>query len=481
MKKIRFVLLFVSRLLARYFRRALPKSDGKNYAAVGSSRNVRNYLVLVIVLLILSFLAIKFGRNFYPQATVSEGMIGVFTVDNLPPSVTNLLSDPLVKLDGSGALRPDLASSWQVNNDATLYTFKLKSGISWNDGTAVKSSDIHFNLSDVDVNYPDEQTIVFKLADSFAPLPSLLTAPVLKENSLTGTGKYVVSGEDIDRGVVTKLTLAPYKSDNDLPKIIIRFYPDEKTAQTAFEIGEVNSLIGVSADGNDLLNQKMYGVKKIVNFNRLVAVFYNTKDAVLSDKNFRRALGLALTNQDGEGRAKTSIPAWSWAYNDQTRDSVGDKDLAKTDLDKVPAGKDSAITLTTTPMLAKLGEQIVESWRSLGLSAVLRIESGVPQNFQALLISQPIPADPDQYTLWHSTQVQTNISHYSSPRVDKDLEDGRKTVDLDKRKEKYFDFQKVLSDDAPATFLYFPKINVVYQKKAEKSLEQVLKLQMTQS
>jgi len=95
-----------------------------------------------------------------------------------------------------------------------------------------------------------------------------------------------------------------------------------------------------------------------------------------------------------------------------------------------------------------------------------------------LLIAQNIPADPDQYSLWHSTQTQTNISQISNPRIDKDLEDGRKATDSAVRKARYQDFQKVLLDHAPATFLYFPKYNVVMLKKAQPNLEKVLNLQL---
>ena len=100
-----------------------------------------------------------------------------------------------------------------------------------------------------------------------------------------------------------------------------------------------------------------------------------------------------------------------------------------------------------------------------------------PQNFQALLFSQNLPSDPDQYALWHSTQELTNLSKYASPRVDRDLEDGRKNNDMEQRKQRYLDFQKVLNDDTPATFLYFQKTDIVYRKRVEGNLNKILPLQ----
>ena len=134
----------------------------------------------------------------------------------------------------------------------------------------------------------------------------------------------------------------------------------------------------------------------------------------------------------------------------------------------------SEITLTTTPNLEEAGNKVINSWKSLGLNVKLRVESGIPQNFQALLITQSIPQDPDQYYLWHATQIKTNLSGYDSKRVDKALEDGRKIITEEERKEKYFDFQKILLEDAPAVFLYFHKYNIAYLKKSEKLLEKVL-------
>ena len=52
-----------------------------------------------------------------------------------------------------------------------------------------------------------------------------------------------------------------------------------------------------------------------------------------------------------------------------------------------------------------------------------------------------IPKDPDQYSLWHSTQTSTNISHLKNARIDKLLEDGRTELDQEIRKKIYLDFR----------------------------------------
>jgi len=79
----------------------------------------------------------------------------------------------------------------------------------------------------------------------------------------------------------------------------------------------------------------------------------------------------------------------------------------------------------------------------------------LPTDYQIFLGDFSIPKDPDQYTLWHS-EGPDNITHYKDLRIDKLLEDGRKTIDVNQRKSIYDDFQKFLLEDAPAVFLYYP-------------------------
>jgi peptide/nickel transport system substrate-binding protein len=57
----------------------------------------------------------------------------------------------------------------------------------------------------------------------------------------------------------------------------------------------------------------------------------------------------------------------------------------------------------------------------------------------------------------HSTQNTTNITHLNNPRIDKLLEDGRKTLDLNLRKSIYSDFQRFLVEEVPAIFLFYPE------------------------
>lgn len=503
MKKIKIAFLYFTLLLLRYKqrffkwlrfhlflkRKDLPLHDMNSSGLVSIKPNsitfpqkgfIFLFVVLIAVLIIRTYLLSK--------PSFSEAVVGIYHQGNLPPVVLSLMSEPLVKIDPEGRPQPNLVTGWQISSDTKTYTFNLKDNLYWHDGSRLKSLDIKFNLpEDVEIKYPNEQTIEIKLPDSFVPFPSLLNTPILKKDTLTGLGKYQVSSVELSGGslknalvkeqnIISKLVLKPFKEEDNLPMIKVRFYPDEETAKVAFHLGEVDSVFGITEEG-EFVGFPTADIKRIPNLNRIVAVFYNTQDNLLGEKNLRKALGYSIPLWEGFEWAKTSLPNSNWAYNQDLKMMTGSNDSAKKFLERAKFKQESPLTLTVIPSLQVLGETIIKSWNELGINSILRVESGSPQNFQALLTYQYIPLDPDQYALWHSTQSKTNLSKYKSDRVDKDLEDGRKEKDSAVRLERYLDLQKELADDSPATFLYFPNYNIVYRKTTENLLNQVLQIQ----
>lgn len=447
--------------------------------AIYIKRNWQIILAAVFTLVLISFIQIKFRLIDFNEYIISEGLVGTYQEHDLPEEVTKLLSGSLVKVDEVGIMVGDLASGWETNNDATVFKFKLKNGIKWTDKTDVKSSDLAFSIPAVEISYPDDSTVQFKLKESYSPFPSLLTKPIFKRGTLVGTGPYKIVKIEKSKIFITKLILEAESSE--LPKIVLRFYPNEKIAQTGLSLGEVQSLIGVSSV-DEFRKNPIVKIHQQPDSEKIITILYNTKDPVLSNKYLRQSLSFSTPKIEGESEAKTSIPTYSWAFNDEVKQYLSNPEKARETMEKAKSNSSSdmikkELVLTTTPQLEYIGKQVVSSWKQLGLNAVLQVESGIPQNFQALLITQSIPKDPDQYFLWHSTQEKTNLTKYSSARVDKDLEDSRKLINQEERKAKYMDFQKVLMEDSPATFLYFPKYSCVYMKKVEEPFFKILNLQ----
>lgn len=426
---------------------------------------------------LLTFAQISFNL-FYKPNSITLGFVGTYQQHDLPLEVIKLTSEGLIKSDESGRSKPNLVSGWDTNNDATEFKFKLKDDLKWIDGSLIQSSDLEFAIANARVSYPNASTIQFNLKDPYSPLPSLLTKPIFKKGTLLGTGPYAITKVEKSRIFITRLTLKP--NDPGMPEIFIRFYPSEKTALTGFSLGEVQALLGIGNPDIFSDNPRVL-IRQRTDYSKVVAVLYQTKDPLLSNRSLRQSLSYKAPKIEEEVEANNPYPPFSWAYNPEIKKYLNNDQEAKAALERAKASMSDdklkeEIILTSTPNLEEVAKEVSSAWKDLGFDVKIRIESGIPQNFKALLITQSIPPDPDQYFLWHATQEKTNITRYDSKRVDKDLEDGRKIISEEERKEKYFDFQKTLMEDSPATFLYFPKYNVVYLKKAEKLMDKILSL-----
>ena len=179
----------------------------------------------------------------------------------------------------------------------------------------------------------------------------------------------------------------------------------------------------------------------------------------MSEKSIRQALVYAIDKKSFDGdRAYGPLSPTSWAYNSQVKTYGYDKLRAEELIEELDEEqiKDMEIKLLTTPVLLPTAERIALYWEAIGIKTVLQVSSGIPADYQALLVVFEIPKDPDQYSIWHSTQTATNISNYQNPRIDKLLEDGRAELTLVERSKIYLDFQRFLVEDSPAAFLYHP-------------------------
>lgn len=440
-------------------------------------RNKVAFVAILITIILIIFAQYKF-KIFYNSNSISMGLIGTYQEHDLPIEVTRLLSTPLVESDENGKIKPKLVSGWETNNDATQFKLKLKDNLKWIDGNFIKSADLAFGIPSIEISNPDDKIIQLNLKESYSPLPSLLTKPIFKKGTLLGTGPYKITKIEKSRIFITKIELT--SNDNNLPSISIRFYPSEKVAITGFNLGEVQVLLGLS-NPKAFQNNPRVSLKQKTDYTKIVTILLQVKDAQLSNRSLRQALSFATPKIADEEIADNPYPHTLWAYNEDAKKYLNSLDEAEAAMERAKSNMPDEhlkkeLILTATPNLEDIGNQVVNAWKQLGLNAKLRTESGIAQNFQALLITQSIPSDPDQYFLWHATQTKTNLSRYDSKRADKDLEDGRKIIPEEDRKQKYFDFQKTLLEDAPAIFLYFPKYNIAYLKKSEKLLEKILNL-----
>jgi peptide/nickel transport system substrate-binding protein len=361
-----------------------------------------------------------------------------------------------------------------MDNGKTI-VFKIKPNIYFNNGKPVTSDLITYNFSDVTIERPDKQTIIFKLKDAYAPFLVTASRPVFAKG-FVGIGNYQIQDIVLNSAFVQSLTLVNTK--NQFDTVRFRFYPSEEALKMAFLMGDITQVQGLTNENynNDILEKfRNANVQKKIDYSRLVTLFYNTTDGDLSDKKVRLALNYALPGSYTEGeRAYLPYPPKSIYYNslllDDTVERNPDYNHAKLLLSASDTASGSAIsihsvTIKTFKKYHTIAKTIASAWKKLGITTKIEDVDSVPSSFQIFLGDFKVPQDPDQYALWHSSQIQiNNITKYKNLRIDKLLEDGRKTTDINQRKQIYANFQKYLMADAPASFLYFPKEYEVNRK-----------------
>lgn len=440
---------------------------------------------LVVAIAIFAVLVPLLSKFVVQKPREYIGLVGQYSLTNLPDPIKHTLSVGLTKLEPDGSVKPLLVDRWVVEDDGTRYRFVLKKKLKWQDGKDVEPSDIAYNFTDVEtLTTPND--VIFKLPEVFVPFPSVVTEPVFRQAkekylvfferpTLIGIGEYRIVDYTVKGNWLKEISI-----DGPDKRQIYRFYLTEDDAVLAFKRGEVDVLPEL-ANKRDISNWKTVTTTETLQTNQYLAVFFNNNDQLLV-KNVRQALAYALALPEDETRANGPIDPKSWAY--LTGGKVYEQDLARGVerlLDAVP-GTPLNLELTTTSTFVADAEAYQKAWETLGQQAFdacqakkaakdktaenwvcdnLKIKVNLKitnfpdtNNFQLLLIGQHSPPDPDQYFLWHSSQP-TNFTHYKNTRVDSLLEKGRKTLDQAERQTIYQEFQQSLQEDPPAIFLRY--------------------------
>ncbi len=118
---------------------------------------------------------------------------------------------------------------------------------------------------------------------------------------------------------------------------------------------------------------------------------------------------------------------------------------------------------------------IQEYLRRLGIKAKLRILEWQAflnmvneRHFDAVILGWQLGANPDQYSIWDSKsdfKGGFNFVGFHNKKVDRLIEEGRRTFDKLKRKKIYHKINDLITADFPYVFLYYPTSITVVNRK----------------
>lgn len=396
-------------------------------------------------LLALSTFALLVGLNRLVSTEVparggslTEGIVGtprfanpVLAVSEADMSVSNLVYSGLMRMDSAGRFSPDLASSYQISEDGTQYSFTLRDDATFHDGTPVTPEDILFTISlaknpdiksprradweGVTVSSPDVKTIVFTLPDAYAPFLENTTLGILPKHLWqnvnaeefpfhplnmrpVGSGPYRVTDVSTDStGAATRIRLSAFKEfalgTPHIAKFTFLFYPNEKDMLDGFNAGDIDSFAAATPAQDFFLPDETEMTRAPLT--RVFGVFFNQNHApLLADTSVRAALDVAVDKQalvnavlGGYGVVLNGpmLPTTQTAPEQLTQEER--KESARSLLGK--AGwtwneeeaawkkKEQKLTFTLatadTPELAASAQEVARIWRELGVGVEVHV------------------------------------------------------------------------------------------------------------
>jgi peptide/nickel transport system substrate-binding protein len=410
--------------------------------------------------------------------------------------------DKLVDLNDQGKIVPMLAEKWDVSGDSKTYTFHLRQGVKFHDGTDFNADAVKFNfernmqkisvrkneLGAVDkVSVVDPYTVKVDLKQPYAPFLSVLSdraglmvspAAVKKYgddfmNHPVGTGPFVF--KDHLKGTSVTLEKNPNYWQKGLPhldKVVYKVIPDANVALMNLKSGQIdmsnkfpyNELAGIKSDPKvGAVSEPGLGFQ---------GFFLNTSKPPFDKPEVRQAVDMlidrnALVNVllKGAGSAAHSpFAPNTLAYGDSDKADAPNLAKAKELLQKAGMANGFSFSFKTGTSAASLqsAEMIQNMLKPAGIDVKLEklefgtlLEQTKSGNFEASALSWSGFQDPDQNIYdFYTSKGNLDFAKYNNPKVDTLLNDGRKTVDASQRKDMYNKVMDILHNDVPYVYLY---------------------------
>ena len=284
--------------------------------------------------------------------------------------------DGLVRYkDGTLEVEPALAESWTISDDGTVYTFKLRDGVSFHDGAPFNAEAVKFNFermleedhpfhdtgpfplafffSTVDtVTAVDDLTVEFKLKEPYAPFLSNLAYPTglivspkaVEENGAdfgrnpSGTGAYKFAEWEANAKVVVTRNEEYWDGAPELEAVIYRPITDANTRIAEMLSGGLDIMVEVPPDSlQQFRADEAFEVYEQAG-PHVWFLILNTKEGPFASKEIRRAANFAINKTalvdnilqgTAEVAAGPTPPAFAWAFDEDLEPYPYDPEEAK--------------------------------------------------------------------------------------------------------------------------------------------------------
>lgn len=442
----------------------------------------------------------------YGQAADPRSLDPAFADDGESTKINTNIYEGLVRYsDKTTEIEPSLAESWEVSDDGLTYTFHLREGVKFHDGTDFNAEAVKYNFdrqlpgnATEDMPYAgfvfaavteviaeDDYTVVIKLSEAQTPFlanlamiqGSPIVSPAALEasngnvtNSPCGTGPYKFVSWDTNQSVVLVRNDEYWGEPAKTKNLIFRIIPDNSARVIALNNGEVDVIDGIDAMVVEQISQAGNNVQTdeamMTNYMAM-----NTTEGVCKDVEVRRALVQAINvpemvqtlYQGYDVPATTFLPSSLPGYDSTIAPPAYDPEAAQ----KVLADKGVTSIHILTYSVArpyntvggqKLAEAVQGYLSKVGVQCTIDAydwttfkEKAQTESFDILFAGWGGDnGDPDNFlNLLATDDISMNYSHFSSEEYNKLIADGLTTPVGDERSAIYTECEKIIADQVP--------------------------------
>jgi peptide/nickel transport system substrate-binding protein len=400
-------------------------------------------------------------------------------------------------------MEPSLATTWETSADDLTWTFTLRDGVTFHDGSNFDSADVVYSYNRIidedlanssrfatvaSVAAPDPQTVVITLKQPTPNLLALIGAfkgmAILPEGAAddldltteaNGTGPFKLDSSDASRTVLTAFD-DYWGGKPSIDGVEFRYITEPAAALTALKNGEVQWTDNVPPQ-----QVKSLGDDTDVELASTASVDYwymsmNYARPPFDNPLVRRAIATAVDRAEVTEAARfeaarpnqTAIPEDSFFYYDYAPFDP-DVNTAKQLMQQAGVTTPLTMGLMVTdefPESVTAAQVIASELEPIGITVEVEVldfatwlDREDQGQFDAFMLSWLGNVDPaDFYEQQHITDGSSNYQGYSNPKVDQLLTQAAAEVDQDKRKELYDEASTMIVDDVSYLYLYNPDV-----------------------
>jgi ABC-type transport system substrate-binding protein len=450
-------------------------------------------------------------------------------VDVTGGTIAAKLFNGLVRTGDDLNTMPDIAERWSVSEDGLKYTFQLRRGVLFSNGREVKADDFRYSFERIldakskspntwaldkiagagdfmrglsshvsGIRVLNDYELEIRLAKPFSPFLNLLTmtaAYVLPKEEVekwgpdfsshpSGTGPFTLKEWMPNREVVLERRMDYFESKAKVRGIIYRVIPEDLTAVTEYDIGNIDVLTIPASEF--LRYKKDPGKSGLISSVKGLNTYYlglNCSKFPFNNRELRRAMQYAIDSRkilntiyEKRGREACGplpdvIRKWSmacqYAYDPQKAREIIRREGA--------SGVTVNFYMTSDQEVVDMAEVIQSYLESAGLHVRIKqlewsaykeaVNKGEADMFYLSWWADYPDPENFLFPLFHSSNhgAAGNRTRYTNHEVDRLIEKGQSATDRNRRDEFYRKAEQIIVEDSPWVFLWHRTDSVIRQ------------------